>query len=134
MRPLLVPPDPERAIVDYLTARLRARGDQTAVGTDLPADWTVRSADFVMVADDGGTLLRRVHYRHTVRVTVWSSVKSRGRILAGLCLGLLLCHPGDELVAGVPEAGGLLLAVDPTTKGRMASFTATVNLLAQPPA
>lgn len=131
MKPLLVPPDPERVVVDYLTAALRARGDSTAVGTDLPGDWKPTSPMFVQVADDGGTVVQRLLHRHTVRVTVWSGTKSAGKQMAGLCLGLMLCHPGDDQVAGVPEASGILPALDPATKGRLASFTATVNLLAQ---
>lgn len=134
MKPLVVPPDPERVFVDYLTARLRERGDQTKVGTDLPADWTVQSPDFVQVADDGGIVVQYpILYRHTVRVTVWSGTKSRGKALAGLCLGLMLSHPGDEQVASVPDASGILPASDPATKGRLASFTATANLYAQQP-
>ncbi|WP_213452891.1 hypothetical protein [Rhizomonospora bruguierae] len=134
MKPLLVPPDAERAIVDYLTAQLLARGDDREVGTELPRGWTTASPDFVQVADDGGPVYQRILHRKTVRITTWSGHKSRGKALAGLCLGLVLIHPGDDQVASVPADGvsGILPALDPATKGCLASFTAAVNLLAQP--
>lgn len=118
MKPLVVQVDPERATVDLLQALLVAQGRTEKVGTDLPDTWTPASPTFVQVAHDGTpTLDWPVRAVSTVRVTVWSRVKSQGRDLASLCMGLLLAQPGYS------EGTGLLLTVDPTTKGRLASFT-----------
>jgi len=39
-KPLCVPPDAERVVIDFLTTALAARSQDVTVGVDLPTTWT----------------------------------------------------------------------------------------------
>jgi hypothetical protein len=127
VKPAVVQVDPERHTVDRLQSLLAGRGRAERVGTDLPSDWTPGSPMFVQVAHDGTpTLDWPVRTVSTMRVTVWSRIKSDGRNLAVLSMGLLLAEPGYR------ESTGLLLTVDPSTRGRLASFAVLLSQMTAP--
>ena len=120
--------DAEAIVVDYLIARLDAIGRPSPVGTDLPDGWAPRSGAFVQVALDGTpTVEWPVRTVATIRVTVWSRTKGEGKELSGICMGLLLTHPGGSGVSGIRPGIGRLLAKD-DNGGRLTSFTVDVSL------
>ena len=129
MRPLVVFPDAERVVVDYLTAALAERGEDATVGVNVPPSWTPGQNRHVQVAWDGTpSLTYPAVSRATVRVTCWSSSPTASKSLVGLCQALLLTHPGGDGVGNVRELTGVLPAQDPDTKAQLASITVRVSL------
>lgn len=133
MKPLVTFGDPERAIRDYLAAKLTARGETATVSVGVPPDWSTASPTHVQVECDGTPI---VHYpiliKPTIRVVVWSSSPTAGKALANLCMGLLLVHPGGNGVAGIHSLTGLLSTRDHITGGDLAAFTVEVGMRSIP--
>jgi hypothetical protein len=120
--------DAEVACVDYLTEQLTDRGETVTVGVGLRGSWTKAAAPHVGVEVDG-TLVRDypIVGRATVRVTVWSSGNTTSKRLAGLCMALLLSHPGDDDLWSVSPLTGVLPARDPDNSAPIASITVRAN-------
>ncbi|WP_280224932.1 hypothetical protein [Nocardia farcinica] len=122
--PLRVPSDPARIAKDHLAAVVPALVDGAApsFGLILPPDWTIEHAPAVVVFDDSGPVLWPVTTAPTLRVTVWSDSRSRSRLIAGRCLGVLLTHRISG-IASITDPTGLVEDTDDHNRGRMASFT-----------
>ncbi|MFC9768835.1 hypothetical protein [Rhodococcus jostii] len=124
MKPLRIPGDPARAAKDHLAATIPAliSGIDPTFGLSLPGDWTPASAPWVVVFDDTGPAVWPIATRPLLRITVWSSGRTRSREIAGLCLGVLLAHqiPG---IATARDPSSILDARDSHNNGIMASFT-----------
>jgi len=129
VKPLAVPPDAERVIVDFLTAALAARAQDVTVGVDLPTTWTTTTKPHVQVALDGTpSVTYPILWRASVRVTAWASGTTAVKALAALCEGLLLSHSGSVQVASVQSLTGVLPTRDPDTGAQLASVSVRVNL------
>ncbi|MFC9769637.1 hypothetical protein [Rhodococcus jostii] len=128
MKPLRIPGDPARAVKDHLATTVPPllTGIDPTFGLSLPGDWTPKSTAHVGVFDDTGPAVWPVATRPLLRVTVWSSGRTRSREIAGLCLGILLAQqvPG---VASVRDPSSILDARDSHNDGVMASFAVRVT-------
>lgn len=124
MKPLRIPGDPARAAKDYLATALPPllAGADPAFGLSLPDDWTPKSTSHVVVFDDGGEAKWPIVTNPLLRITVWSSGRTRSREIAGLCMAILTAHsiPG---IASVRKPSSILDARDSHNGGIMASFT-----------
>lgn len=141
MKPVVVFPDPEVAVIDYLKARWLGRsedykpakiknsfpvntegkdvvltGDQTHVQVEL--DGTPDSADYPMVE------------RCTVRVTSWSAPNkpTHAKDLATRNEAFVYSHPGDDDVFSTKLLTGRLKGTDRDSGNQFVSFTARVNM------
>lgn len=130
MKPLVTFPDPQRYVVDYLSAVLSDRGETANVAAEVPDGWAPKAGDLVVVEWDGSLDEYPVLSRATVRVTTWCKDPTRGKSLAGVCRSLLLSHPGGGGVANIRSLTGVLPARDPRTRAYLASVTVAVNLRA----
>ena len=129
-KPLAVPPDAERVIVDFLTTALAARSQDVTVGVDLPTTWTTTTKDHVQVALDGTPSVQYpILWRASVRITWWASSTTRAKAGVALCQALLCAHPGSVSVASVQPLTGVLPTRDPDTGAQLASVSVRVNLL-----
>jgi hypothetical protein len=129
-KPLAVPPDAERVVVDYLTAALAARLQDVTVGVDIPATWVTGTKAHVQVGHDGTPEVRYpVLWRASVRVTCWHASTTTSKALVALCQALLCAHPGSAQVASVQPLTGVLPTRDPDTGAQLASVSVRVNLL-----
>lgn len=136
MKPLAVPPDAERIVVDYLTTALAARGQDVTVGVSIPITWSPLpisqggSKPHVQVGHDGTPSGRYpITAKATVRLTAWASSTTAAKTLAGLVQGLLLIHPGGGGVGSTQFLTGNLPARDPSTGAQLASNTTRINLI-----
>ena len=128
-KPLAVPPDAERVIVDFLTAALAARSQDVTVGVDLPTTWTTGTKPHVQVALDGTPSVQYpILASASVRATCWHASPTTAKALAALCQALLCAHPGSVQVASVQPLTGVLPARDPDTGAQLASVSVRVNL------
>jgi hypothetical protein len=128
-KPLAVPPDAERVVIDYLTTALAARGQDVTVGVVIPATWTTGTKPHVQVALDGTPIVTYpVLWRASVRVTVWASTTTAAKTLAALAHGLLLIHPGSADVGSIRNLTGILPTRDPNTGAQLATVSVQVNL------
>jgi hypothetical protein len=128
-KPLAVPPDAERIVIDYLTASLLARGKDVTVGVIIPTAWTSATKPHVQVALDGTPIVEYpVFGRASMRITAWASTTTAAKALAGLCEGLMLSHPGSNVVSSVQPLTGVLPTRDPDTGAQLASISVRVNL------
>ncbi len=122
---LAVPPDVERRVVDFLTARLIARGTITSgtgrVGTDVPATWTTSSPTFWQVSLDGTQVEYPVLWRASVRITLWSNSPTTAKAQAHIAEALLLS-------AGYLSLAGVLTTKDNTSTATLAFFTVRAML------
>lgn len=129
MKPLAVPPDAERVVIDYLTAALAARSQDVTVGVNIPTTWTTATKPHVQVGWDGTPeVTYPVLWRCSVRVTAWSSSTTTAKALAALAHGLLLSHPGSAEVGSIRPGTGVLPTKDPDTGAQLASVSVQVNL------
>lgn len=120
--------DAERSCVDYLTTALAAQDETVTVGTELPSDWTIADTRHVGVEVDGTpSLTYPIVARATVRVTAWTSGRTESKRLAGLCMALLLSHPGDDDLWSTSPLTGVLPARDPDNGAPIASVTVRAN-------
>ncbi|MGV8972249.1 MAG: hypothetical protein ACOH10_07990 [Rhodoglobus sp.] len=130
MKPLTVAPDAERLAVDYLTLTLAGRAQDATVGVNLPSAWTSTTKPHVQVALDGTPeVAYPILCAATLRITAWAGSTTTAKALAGLCMGLLLAHPGSREIGSVRPLTGVLPARDPDTGAQLASVTVRANLL-----
>jgi len=128
-KPLAVPPDAERVIIDFLTTALAARSQDVTVGVDLPTTWTTGTKPHVQVALDGTPSVQYpIMARASIRVTCWHAYTTTAKALAALCQALLCAHPGSVSVASVQPLTGVLPARDPDSGAQLASVSVRVNL------
>ncbi len=122
---LAVPPDVEKRVVDFLTARLIARGTIASgtgrVGTDVPATWTTSSPTFWQVSLDGTQVEYPVLWRASVRVTLWSNSPTTAKAQAHIAEALLLS-------AGYLSLAGVITTKDNTSTATLAFFTVRAML------
>ena len=129
MKPLAVPPDAERVVIDYLATALAARGQDVTVGTNVPTAWASGTKPHVQVGHDGTPIVEYpIQWRASVRVTCWASTTTAAKALAALAHGLLLIHPGSPEVGSVRPLTGVLPTRDPDTGAQLASVSVQVNL------
>jgi hypothetical protein len=129
VKPLAIPADAERVVIDLLTAALTDRGQDVTVGVILPTSWTPATKPHVQVALDGTPdVTYPVLWRATIRVTCWASSTTTAKALASLSLSLLASHEGGGGVYSIRPLTGVLPARDPDTEAEMASVTVEVNL------
>lgn len=121
--------DAETACKDYLKAELAARAESATVGVGLPGTWTTSSPTHVSVEMDGTPLLTYpVVARATVRVTAWASSRTEAKRVVGLCMGLLLAHPGSDDLWSITPLTGVLPARDPDNGAPIASVTVRASV------
>jgi hypothetical protein len=129
VKPLAVPADAERVVIDLLTATLIDRGQDVTVGVIVPTTWTPATKPHVQVALDGTPEVDYpVLWRATIRVTCWASSTTTAKTLAYLALSLLASHEGSGGVYSIRALTGVLPTRDPDTDAEMASVTVEVNL------
>lgn len=129
MKPLVVPPDAEHVVIDYLATALLARGQDVSVGVNIPSTWAPGTKPHVQVGLDGTPVVEYpILWRASVRVTVWASTTTASKALAGLAHGLLLTHPGSTEVGSIRPLTGTLPTRDPDTGAQLASVSVQVNL------
>lgn len=132
-KPAVTYPDPERAVVDRLTAWLAAEGESVTVAVGVPDTWTPASLPHLSVAWDGTPLHRHpVAEMPTIRVTAWSASPTTAKRLAHLALGLLCAHTGDATIGAVTRLAGPQPARDEATRAELAWFTVRVTVRSNP--
>ena len=127
-KPLVVPPNVETIVGDYLRAALLARGQDVTVGVVIPPTWSSSTKPHVQVALDGTEVRYPALWKCSVRVTCWAAGTTTAQALAGLAHGLLLSHPGDVSVGSIRPLTGTIPARDPDTGAQLASVSVLVNL------
>lgn len=130
MKPLVVPPNVEAIVGDYLRTTLLARGQDVTVGVVIPPTWSSTTKPHLQVALDGvPSVTYPVLWECSVRVTAWASGTTTAQTLVNLAFGLLCSHPGSAQVGSIRPLTGCLPARDPDTGAQLASVTVEVNLL-----
>ena len=121
-RPKVKYPDPERLVIDYLTAELADLDEMVTVGVGVPPEWKpATSPPHVSVAWDGTPWERPyVAMRASVRLTVRAATTTEAKRLALLCEGLLHAR------GGVRPQLGVMPARDEDTDAELAWFTVGV--------
>lgn len=132
MKVTRVPADAAVPIKDFLHTQLASSEPGVRVALSLAEDWQPEakgtvSAPAVVVFDDGGPANWPISTHPQIRVTVWSSSRTRSRAIAGKCLGLLLALPVPG-VAYIAPGTTLIDDLDPQNGGRMASFTVNTTV------
>lgn len=129
MKILAQQPDVERAVVDYLTAALAARGNTASVGVVIPTIWNQDSTPFVQVALDGTpTIHYPISAEASVRITAWAYKTTDAKALVSLCEGLLLsAYLGGYSIARVKSLASVLPARDPDTLAQLAFIVVDVT-------
>lgn len=129
-KPLAVPPDAERVVIDYLTSTLAALGNDVTVGLNIPSAWVAGTKAHVQVGLDGTPSIEYpILWRASVRVTCWHASTTAAKSLAAMCQALLCAHLGSSQVASVQSLTGVLPTRDPDTGAQLASVSVRVNLL-----
>ena len=129
MKILAVAPPAERAVIDYLTPLLASHGKDVTCGVNVPLTWAAGTKSHVQVGLDGTPVVRYpVYAMAAIRVTVWNASTTVAQSLAALCEGLLLSHPGDDVVSGVKPGTGVLPTKDPDTGAQLAMIAVEVRL------
>ena len=126
MKTVRTPVDAADLIADWLQAQAVTAHPNLSVDHELPADWTLGSDPFLMVADDGDPMKAwPVATQPTIRITSWTS--GRDRTYAHWAMGLLLGSriPG---VAALLPGTGVIEARDERTRGDLASFTVRLRV------
>lgn len=128
MTEVILAPDAEQLVCDWLQPELAARGRDVPVGTRVP---NPRPAEFVRVVQSGGDRLNIVQVRPTLLVEGWASTESAARSLTELARGLIRSMPGQQIagvmVYRVDELGGPSNLPDPDSA--QARYTLTLSLL-----
>lgn len=134
MKPLVVFPDPEAALVNYLKAAFLPRTEPykaTSVSTGFPASTATYHLQVELEAGNADDY--PVAERAQVRVNCWAPAGKRSDVkdLASLAMGLAYSHPGSSDVAGCQILGGRSdVITDPDTQRLMCWFLVRVNLKA----
>lgn len=128
-------PDPEVAVIDYLTAAFVARPEvykPATITTAFPAVALAANATHLQVElEVGAADDYPITERAQVRVTAYSAPgkRSNAKDLAGLTLALLASHPGSAGVLGVTiQTGRSDVVKDPDTGNLMVWLLARVAL------
>ena len=133
MKPVVVPADAERVVVDYLTAILPSYGSDCTVSVGVPGGWTAEDGEHLQVALDGTPEVQYpVLWRATVRLTAWCPSTSDAKSLAALAQAICCAHPGSPEVGSIRALTGVLPATDPDSRAELASVTVRVNLTGTP--
>lgn len=114
------PVDVARLVKDWLKDDLASRFPELSVRLELPSDWSLGSGPVLLVADDGGPVKWPVSTSPTLRVTSWTSGRTRRYIHTALSRLLTARIPG---IAAVLPGAGVIEARDSRTGGDLASFT-----------
>lgn len=126
MTEVIVFPDVEAVLIDYLGDALAGRGVNVPVVTAVPSP---RPDRFVRVERTGGPISSLFLLDNpTVAVEAWGSSESDAAELIGLVRGLLHAMPGedDAPVYRVAEFSGPGNLPDPTSGQHRYSFTASL--------
>lgn len=135
--PLVEFGDPERAIIDYLAgAYIGALAERKPTEFDVhpPVRTLVSGVSRLQVELDGTPIVEPMIERATIRCTYHvspSTPDKRDAVKKGASLarGLVLSHPGDEVVWGTqPLVGRSRVLTDPDTSNLMVWFTIRANL------
>lgn len=128
MTEVIVAPDAEQLVCDWLQPELSARGRDVPVGTRVPSP---RPAEFVRVIQSGGERPNLVQDRPTLLVEGWAASESAARSLTELARGLIRSMPGQQIdgvmVYRVDELGGPTNLPDPDSA--QSRYTITLSLL-----
>lgn len=131
-KPLAIPPDAERLVIDLLASLLAARGQDVTVGVNIPATWAAGTKPHVQIALDGTPEGQYpILTRASVRVTCWHQSTTTAKALANLCMGLLLSYAGNPQVTSFLWLTGVLPTQDPVTKAQLAMIAVRANLCFQ---
>lgn len=138
MKPLVVFPDPQLAVVELLRTKLSARAETFAtgatVGTVTPDGEarTLTSAPYVMVRLDATASRYPVDETATIRVSVWHSSEAKSLALGQLCRALLLSYEGGEKIRVATPLTGPIPAGDPESGDPLSTFTVAIRLRPDP--
>lgn len=136
MKPLVMFPDPEAAVVARLTAAFAPRSEPYKPGTitvSFPSVALATQTHVQVELESGGVQHYPVTEKAQVRVTCHAGPGKRTNVkaLASLAQGLLCSWEGDDEVFNVvPQLGRSDVITDPTTKNLMVWFTVRVDLKA----
>lgn len=128
-KPLVVPPNVETIVSDYLRTTLLARGQDVTVGVAVPSTWSSSTKPHLQVALDGTWVQYPVLWKHSVRLTAWAAGTTTAQALVNLAFALVCAHPGSAQVGSIKPLTGTLPARDPDTGAQLASVSVEVNLL-----
>lgn len=132
MDPVIVFPDPQRAVRDLLRSLLASRPEAAAKGVTvaakpIPGADERRSLPYVQIRSDGKYRNARLDGRATVRVLAYGKDEGLCDDLASLCEGLLLAASSDE-VRGASSVSGPMPTTDPDNGLPLSYFTITARL------
>lgn len=131
MTELIIFPDAQRAVRDFLRAALPARTEPYAIGATVstrdPDKAPSSARPFVKVALIGSSRSARLDGQAQLRVTVWHRDEGLALELAALIEGLLLVA-SSSTIRGCSSDLGPAPAPDPDTGEAMASITITARL------
>lgn len=134
MKPLVVFPDPEAALIDYYVTAFAGRVEPykpTTITTGFPASTATYHLQVELEAGNADDY--PVTERAQVRVNCWAPAGKRSDVksLASLAQGLAYAHPGSSTVIGCSIPGGRSdVITDPDTKRLMCWFLVRVDLKA----
>lgn len=138
MKPLVVFPDPQLAVVEILRTKLAGRSESYAigasVGTVMPDGEarTKKSAPYVMVRLDATASRYPADETATIRVSVWHASEAKSLALAQLCRALLLSYEGGEKIRVATALSGPIPAGDPESGDPLSTFTVATRLRPNP--
>jgi len=134
MKPLVMFPDAERAMVNLLTTLLGVYEPGYTVGVGVPDGWSPGSSyPHLQVAWDGTPLQAYPVVQHaTIRLVAWAYDTTEAKRLASLAEGLALAYEGDAEISGIRPLTGVLPAQDPDTRAEIASVTVRVTVRSEP--
>lgn len=129
MTEVVVFPDVEGLVCDWLPAELAARSRTVTVSTKVP---NPRPAEFVRVIRTGGPQLNLVQDQPTLVVEAWAATESAAASLAELARALLKSTAGQQvggvMVYRVDEIGGPQNLPDPDSAQARYVFTLSILL------
>ncbi len=117
MTQIIIFPDSEAKIIEYLRTQLEARGENLPVGR-----WHTRSepAERLRVSRIGGNARNLVTDSALIQIEIWASDLARGSQLAALTRALLLASPrtSDEVIRAEDVTGPALITPEGTDDPR----------------
>lgn len=130
MKPVVTFGDPERLVVDHLTAVVDGSIPEPTVGIGTPpAGWVATdTAPHLQVSWDGTPAAEwPVVQKATIRVTAHAASPTTAKRVAGLAQALLLAGGWPAGISSIRYLTGILPAQDPDTLAELASFTVQVS-------
>lgn len=133
MKPEVAFPDPEDAIIRYLTGRWQGvDGAPATISNSFPRSALTGDTTHLQVEFDGtpSAIDYPVTERCTVRFTAWSGPDDQGpaKELATRTQAYVYAHPGDADVWSTRHLTGRVKGFDRDSGNNFVSFTARVNL------